>query len=163
MKITRQESAHPKRVPVSGNRNVLTVRGLDQDRYVPRFVNDREDRIARFLEAGYQFVNRDKNGIVSVGDPTAGNSNSVDNRVTKRVGGGVVAYLMAIPREFYEEDQKAKQAEIDDLESGIRRPNQSNRAISEEVDYGNVSLNSKLGGREEREPTYSKFKREPTT
>ena len=157
MKMTRQETAHPTRIPVSSNRNPLKVRNLDQSRYVARFVNDVEDRIARFLEGGYQFVGQD--GKLVVGEATAGTSSMVDSRVKKPVGRGVTAYLMAIPRELYEQDQAAKQREILEVEDSIRRPNKKASPISEEVDYGKVSITSKVGGKNDETPDFTKFER----
>lgn len=160
MKMTRQESVHPKRVPVSSNRAPLTVKGLDQTKYVARFVNDIEDRIAKFLIGGYQFVNRDKDGRVVVGEPTAGTSSAVDQRIKKPVGHGVTAYLMAIPREFYEEDQRNKEREIAAVEAAMKRPQKSNRnVINEEVDFGSVAVESKLGGLNDDDPKLEHFKR----
>jgi hypothetical protein len=66
-----------------------------------------------------------------------------DSRMKKSVGKGVVAYLMAIPLEFYEEDQRAKQREIDEMEKAIKRPGKG--VISKEVDYGSVSIESQMG------------------
>lgn len=158
MKVSRQESAHPKRIPVSSNRAPLKVANLDQSKYKARWVNDRDDRIARFLEGGYQFVNND--GKLIAGEATAGTSSMVDSRIKKPVGRGVVAYLMAIPIEFYEQDQAAKAREIDDLEDSIKRPHKARRsAVSEEVDYGRVSITSKLGGQTDETPDFTKFER----
>lgn len=135
---TKDKSVHTKRIPVSSNRAPLKVRGFDQANQVGRWVNDIEDRIAKFLEGGYRFINQD--GSISAGENTAGTASMVDSRVTKRVGRGVVAYLMALPRDLWEEDQKAKMREVDAMEAAIRRPGKG--AVSEEVDYGNVSITS---------------------
>lgn len=138
----KEQSAHPKRVPVSSSRAPLKVNGFDQTNQVGRWVNDIDDRIIRFLEGGYQFVNQD--GSLSVGEGgSAGSASSVDSRVKKPVGKGVTAYLMAIPREFYEADQAAKQREVDATEEAMKRPGKG--SISKEVDYGTVNVQSKFG------------------
>lgn len=162
MKMARSESAHPTRVPVSSNRAPLAVRGLDQSRYVARFVNDVEDRIARFIEGGYQFVSRDKDGNISIGEATAGTSSAVDSRIKKAVGRGVVAYLLALPRELYEEDQAAKQREIDEIEDSIKRPTKKSGPLSNDIDHGRVSIANRRGRRDTPENTIS-FSKEPTT
>lgn len=133
-----EKSVHTKRIPVSSNRAPLKVKGFDQTNQVGRWVNDIEDRIAKFLEGGYRFINQD--GSLTVGEKTAGTASMMDTRVTKRVGRGVTAYLMALPRDLWEADQKLKQREVDAIEAAIKRPGKG--VISEEVDFGKVSITS---------------------
>jgi hypothetical protein len=52
--------------------------------------------------------------------------------VTKSVGGGRVGYLMAIPEEFYKEDQAAKQAQVDASESAMRKPNLKSKQVEDQ-------------------------------
>jgi hypothetical protein len=94
-----------KRVPL-GTRDRLkypTRKG-----YVRRVFNDKDDRIQRALDAGYEFVTDNLPG----GDPRAGAPTQVGAKVMKEVGGGTKGYLMEIPEEYYKEDQKAKQDRI---------------------------------------------------
>lgn len=130
----RQTEVRTSRVPVSSNRAPLAVKGFDQTNVRGRWVNDIEDRIARFLEGGYKFVNRDN--TLGDGEGSAGSSSAIDSRVRKPVGRGVYAYLMALPVELYEADQKAKQREIDLTEAAIKRPG----ALSPELDRARVSI-----------------------
>jgi hypothetical protein len=108
-KIVRER---PKRVPI-GTRNVLTAPA--KAGYVRRWVNDRDDRIERFREAGYEVVD----GDVQVGDPRAGDPTKTGSPVMKSVGGGVKAYLMEIPKEWYDEDQKAKADRVNEMEKAL--------------------------------------------
>ena len=104
----------PKRVPI-GTRNVLTYPPIPG--YVTRVVNDTEDRIQRFKEAGYEVVTSDE----LLGDRACGAAGSVGSEVSKPVGGGRRGVLMKIKEEFYKEDQAAKQKEVDEKEASLWR------------------------------------------
>jgi len=107
-----------KRVPVSGNRNVMTVTDLDPN-YSYRWVNDTSDgRIERFQLGGWELVERKDH---KVGDRTAGTSKGTTSLITKMVGKDVTAFLMRINMEFYEEDQAAKQVAISESEEDMKR------------------------------------------
>jgi hypothetical protein len=122
-----------KRVPI-GTRNVLKF--SKRPGYVRRVVNDVDDRIQRFKDAGYEIVHGDETG----GDPIAGAASKMGSAVNKPVGGGVTGVLMEIPEEYYHEDQAAKQAEIDKIESGMRRKLRPDQADERLGQYGNVSI-----------------------
>ena len=81
-----------------------------------RWVNDTEDRLLRFTEAGWEFVT-DKN--LTVGEPTVNASKETGSVVVKRVGGDREAYLMCIDKEWYDEDQAAKSQAVDDQERAM--------------------------------------------
>ena len=123
----------PRRVPVAESRNRLTVEGkLDRKNFVQRWVNDQDDRIARFKEAGYEFVT---NEGISVGDPTVDYKSTSDTSIVRKgVGGGKVAYLMQIPREYYEEDQAKKQAQVDEIEESMIQ------SVNAEHNYGKIDI-----------------------
>ena len=95
-----------------GKGDILTIKGLvDTDEFVYRWMNDVQDRLPRALEAGYTFVDRD--GKI-VGDTTAEVARGGEGSILcKLVGPNMMAYAMKIPREWYNEDQAAKQNEID--------------------------------------------------
>ncbi len=108
----------PRRIPVSGPRDVLTVAGKDPN-YVYRMVNDVDDRIERFKRGGYEIVTSEHEiGMSTVERSTR--TGKFGAAVTKQVGGGVTAVLMRIPKEFYDEDQAAKAAEVDKTEAAMR-------------------------------------------
>ena len=135
---SRQEPVHKTRVPVASNRAPLTYKGLDRENFEPRFVLDRDDRIAMFLEAGYEFVK--PNGS-SVGDKTVESSSGLDSRVSKSSGGRKL-YLMQLPKKFYNEDQLAKQKVVDEIENGMRR---SKADRDSAADYGKVEIKTGRG------------------
>jgi len=117
------------RTPV-GQRNILTVKGKDPA-YEYRIVNDVEDRITQFQEAGYEIVQSD---TVEVGDKRASNGTSVGSAKQLSVGQGTKAFVMKIKKEWYEEDQRAKQGQIAATESAIKDPTLNGG------DYGSTKL-----------------------
>lgn len=122
-----------KRIPVSGNKNVMTVADRDPN-YMYRWVNDNRDgRIDRFKQGGYEFVEKNDH---EVGDRTAETSTGATSLVTKMVGKDVTAYLMRIPMEFYEEDQEAKIKAIAESEEDMKRQLNSGTNGT----YGNVKF-----------------------
>jgi hypothetical protein len=121
----------PKRTPV-GSRNVLSVVGKE-DGYVYRFVNDSGDRVAQYLEAGYEMVPA---SAVRVGDKRVNNPTPEGSNAQVSVGHGQKGFLMRIKDEWYKEDQAAKQAHVNELEQAIKN-------ISGKADFGNVSISTR--------------------
>lgn len=113
---TATRVSRPKRTPING-RNVLTVTGKDPN-YVYRIVNDVGDRIALF-KAGYELVDSDS---VKVGDRRVNVASAEGSKAQVSVDReGTKAFVMRIPKEWYEEDQKAKQSQVDELEQSIKK------------------------------------------
>ena len=113
--ISKAPVGRVTRTPV-GQRNILTVKGKDPN-YEYRIVNDVDDRIAQFQEAGYELVETDS---VDVGDKRVSQGTTVGSKKQFSVGGGTKAYVMRIKREWYDEDQRRKQQRVDAQESSIR-------------------------------------------
>ena len=110
-----------ERTPVSGSRDLLTVRGKREDleyRWV-RDVSETGHRIFIFNEAGWFFVPA---GDVRVGQSQVYETSDHGSIVRVPDGGGSYLYLMAIEKEFYDEDQMAKHKELLDEERNITRP-----------------------------------------
>lgn len=129
-----QASQRKKRIPVSGDqRNVLTVRNKQPD-FEYRFVNVVNDRVQRFLDAGYEVVTQEEAG--PIGDPRVDSSQGTSSIVEKGVGMGTKAVLMKIPKEFYEEDQANKQKRVDELEAMMKQDAKKGR-------YGDLTISSK--------------------
>lgn len=126
--ISKAPSGRVKRQPVGG-RNRLTVQGKDPN-YVYRIVNDEEDRIARFQEGGYELV---PDEAVKVGDNRANKTSSEGTIKQLSVGGGRKAYVMRIRKDWYEEDQKAKQDHVTSVEATTKQKALDGR-------YGSVSI-----------------------
>lgn len=108
----------PVRIPVSGERNILTVHGKDPN-YEYRFVNDVDAgmRIQKFKDGGWEVVEKES---VSVGDKVVDGGSQVGAVTTRYVGQGVTAVLMRIPKEWYNEDQETKQAKLDEIDDAMR-------------------------------------------
>lgn len=139
MRETREEmksKVRPDRVPVyEANRNKITVEGLDHENFQYRWVNDKENRLNVFLQAQWEFV--PKKGL-KAGDGGIDMSSRTTSAMSKGMGGGVVAYLMRIPKDIWLMDQNRKEREeVAALEADMRR-NAQNAS-----DYGRLSINSK--------------------
>ena len=109
-------SARPKRTPISG-RNILTVKGKEAG-FEYRIVNDSGDRIEMFKDAGWELVDSKD---VTVGDRRVDRTTSEGSKAQVSVGGGTKAFVMRIPKEFYDEDQAAKNKRIDALEESMKQ------------------------------------------
>lgn len=112
VKDTRTERV-ADRVPVSGNRDVLTVDGKE-DGFHYRWVLDKGNRISKFKRGGYEVVTHD----VSVGDARVGTPSPTGTPVVADTGSDKL-YLMRILLEYYKEDQDAKEAQTRALEESM--------------------------------------------
>lgn len=113
--LSKVPSGRPQRIPVS-QRNILTVKNKDPN-YEYRIVNDVDDRIAQFKDAGYELVS---DTVAEVGDKRANAASSIGTAKQISVGQGVKAHLMRIRKEWYEEDQMAKQTKVMDIERATK-------------------------------------------
>lgn len=128
-RATRKE--RKQRIPFGVHKTKMSLDGslrerLDSSGKVPRWVNDDAGggRITQALEGGYDFVTPKGEQI---GDPDASSRAETEgSRISRIVGtheDGTPkrAFLMAIDKDFYEEDFAAKQGEIDKIDEAIRR------------------------------------------
>ena len=113
--ISKAPVSRVTRVPVS-QRNILTVRGKDPA-YEYRVVNDTDDRIAQFIEGGYELVD---DNSTDVGDKRVSQGTAVSSKKIFSVGQGTKGYLMRIKKEWHEEDQAKKQAFVNSQEASIK-------------------------------------------
>ena len=109
--IVKSPSGRTKRAS-DVKRGPLTVRGLESG-YHYRFVNDTDDKIEAFREAGYEPV-LDKD--VSIGEKRVDRASAEGGVKTVAVGGGTRAVLMRIRQDWYDEDQIEKEKHIRALE-----------------------------------------------
>lgn len=132
--MTRQATQvapeRPKRVPVSG-RNRLEVKNKEPG-YVYRVVNDVDDRVERLMQAGYEICPEARVG--AIGNKRVDSPSALGSSATVSVGKGVRAVVMRQKEEYYKEDQAAKQAEIDELESTMK---------TSRSDYGSMKINER--------------------
>ena len=114
--VAKSPKGRVSRTPI-GVRNVLTVKGKDPD-FEYRFVNDTGDRVEQFKEAGYEVV---QSGSVRIGDKRVTAATPEGSAATASVGGGDKAVLMRIRKDWYKEDQAAKQSVVDQQESDMKQ------------------------------------------
>ena len=101
--------------------DAATMSKLKAEDKVPRWINEKDNRIREAQDGDYEFITSEG---VSTGED--GKVEETDRKVRKVVGkhkdgSPMYSYLMAIPREFYEEDQKAKEdinRKVDDAIKG---------------------------------------------
>ena len=131
MKINEKPTTRVKRASINGTRNVLTVSGKDPN-YEYRVVNDTGDRVAMMQERGYEVVT-DKS--VTVGERRIANPTQEGSPVQASVGGGTKAYVMRIRKDWYDEDQQAKAAQVAETEAAMKRD-------AKEGMYGKLEIGS---------------------
>lgn len=110
------------RVPVSGIRDILTVMGKDPN-FVYRFIVDEDEqgsRIMRFNRGGWEFARQDQ-GSLMVGKECVYKSKQEGSIIRLHTGDGKYSYLMRIKKEWYDEDQAAKAADILEVEETITK------------------------------------------
>ncbi len=132
----------PARVPLHTRR---ALDALAHPGFVRRFVNEDYGRVDAFIEAGWALVTNDKNesSEVRLQDGTA-----VGSVVRKVVNKGAnanakTAVLMEIPEEFFQEDARAKQAKVDEIEAAYDPA--KFKLDPNAVNYGELKQKTKLG------------------
>lgn len=103
-------SVREDRVPIHGNKNILTVEGQEPGFHYC-WVTDYN--APRYERASYEFVTHS----VVVGDRRIDAAPGIGAKVSIPGGNGVTLYLMRVPNEFYEADMKDAHKKIDDLEA----------------------------------------------
>jgi hypothetical protein len=107
------------RTPLGTHRSKLTVQDRDPA-YQYRYINDSPGRVEQARAGGYEFVDDQKTGDTGETNTGLGSRTAV-RAGTNADGSGMNAYLMRIPREFYEEDQAEKEKvnqKVDDAING---------------------------------------------
>lgn len=105
------------RSPAAGLRDKLSVYDKDPN-YHYRWVRNDEGRIRWFQERGYEVVTKEH----EVGDKVVDQGSQLGSAVTKFGGGTVTLVLMRILREWFDEDQAAKEDAIAATEATMKRP-----------------------------------------
>lgn len=131
-KVNRSD--RPKRVPINGYRNILTITGQEPGWHYC-IVNDGTQAGGRnyipiFQNAGYEFVTHG----FEIGDRRINAASQIEGKCSIAVGNGVTGFVMRIQQEYYDEDQALLQAENDTAEEGMYRNLNSN----EDGQYGKV-------------------------
>jgi len=104
------------RVPMHESRRLRFPQRKGYHRHV--FNDDvKTNRIQRALDGGYEFVMENVEGR----DHRVGDASRVGKNTSQMVGDGVMGFLMEIPQDLYDEDQKAKQQKLNLQEAEIKR------------------------------------------
>lgn len=117
--IAKAPSGRVRRNPLE-RRSRLSARGKE-DGYEYRFINDDGDRIAQKMEEGWEHVPK---SAVKVGDKRVDNVSPEGSVSQVYVGSGEnpkKGFLMRIRKDWYEEDQKAKQDYVDATEQATKQ------------------------------------------
>jgi hypothetical protein len=130
--IAKAPSGRVTRTPV-GVRNVLTVKGKDPN-YVYRIVNADEDRVEQYEAAGYEVC---KASDVKVGDRRVNKGTPEGSIQHFSVGGGTKGVVMRIRKDWYEEDEAAKQREVNATEETMKAD------ALKSGDYGKLEIGRK--------------------
>ena len=133
-----ETKVRPNRTPISGNRDILTVSGMDPN-YHYRWVLAEEElsvRIQKFIEAGYEFASSETH---RAGQNDVYASENVGSIVRKPAGDQRYLYLMRILKEWYEEDQALKELELQQREGAISRERNPNDK-GDDGQYGSVKI-----------------------
>jgi hypothetical protein len=134
---TKRLSERPRRSSLA-RRSRLSLQEMDPN-YHYRLVNcnleEDPDRVAHLQEIGYEVVPGKAAG--KTGDNQVDKPSALGSAAEVSVGRGTKAIWMRIPKEYFQEDQAAKQAEIDALEQ--RAP--------KSADYGSMTIESSKNSR----------------
>lgn len=127
--IVKTPKKRPQRTKIEG-RGVLTVKGKDPN-YHYRVVNDIHDRVQDFIDNGWELCQANE---VRVGDKRVETTSAIGANAEITVGRTVSqkAFVMRIPKEWWEEDQRYKEQEADAQEETMKRDPAG--------DYGNIKL-----------------------
>lgn len=112
-------------------RGPQSIAGEKDPNYVYRFVNDTGSRIANFQAAGYEIVKDDE---LTVGDSRVFDPSDLGSGKKVTSNDGTVSYLMRIKKEYYEEDQAAKQNYINETERAMKQQ------ATQSADYGTIKV-----------------------
>lgn len=125
-KLQRKE-----RIPVNGNRDILTVMNKKPELEY-RWVVDTPGRIEKFKQGGWEVV---QDEALTVGQKAVDTGSKLGSAITTSRGGQTLV-LMAIPKEWYDEDQLAKQEKVDSLEALMMQETRSGRVEGQSGFYG---------------------------
>jgi len=121
--LKRVSTGRRRRVPLGTPEQKLSVpQAQDDPDSVYRWVNDLPGRLQKALNGGYEYV---EDPTLQIGSGSTSGNAEQDSRVSRLVGKDakgfpMMAYLMKISRNIYEEDQAVKQEAIDDVDKTIR-------------------------------------------
>ena len=128
----RPDRKEHTRVPMHA-RDVTTVKGKKDHKYY-RWCLDINNKILRYMDAGYEFV---EDQALSIGQMSV-NPKTRTGNVVSMTSGDRTLYLMAIDKELYEMDQKAKSIEVNEMEKTMYAKTRAAADYAREFDVDNT-------------------------
>ena len=129
-----KRTERPVRIPMSGSRKRMHIDEEFQDpNYHYAWINDQRDLLFRAKRAGYETVYAAE--IPSWGQTDVDSANPTESAISMPVGGGVIAYLLKQPMEYFLEDQEAMNAIVDDREADMKKELNSTEGTYGEVKF----------------------------
>ena len=115
--MTRETTKRGARKPLF-QRGPLAISGDKDPNYHYRVVNDTGSRIHNFKQAGYEMVT---DPDLVVGDGRVFDASDLGSAKRVISNDGTTSYLMRIKKEYYDEDQAAKLAQINEIEDTMKK------------------------------------------
>lgn len=116
----REPSGRHRRIPLGTLRKKMTLEGIEipPNKVAHWFVGEARAQMA--LAAGYTYV---INPAAKVGEGPENQREHMNAKISRVVDRekGTRAYLMWIDKEWYDEDQREKQKEVDEIDKAIHR------------------------------------------
>ncbi|KKN77966.1 hypothetical protein LCGC14_0355310 [marine sediment metagenome] len=114
--MPRNAANRKERIPLGGRRQKMAA--PERLGYHRHWFNDIGNRLADCKAAGYTFVNDKETLDETQGDEVGTRKCMVVG--TQESGQPLYAYLMELPQKLYDEDQAAKQVDIDEMEAAMK-------------------------------------------
>lgn len=115
--ISKAPEGRVRRSPL-GRKQILRTEGKDPA-YEYRFVTDENGRVEQFVDNDWEFVTKDQ---VKVGERRVERASPEGSKSQVDLGQGRKGFLMRIKKEFYLEDQAAKQDSVNESEASMKQP-----------------------------------------
>tara|TARA_R100000781_G_scaffold62400_1_gene39632 strand:+ start:174 stop:608 length:435 start_codon:yes stop_codon:yes gene_type:complete len=130
----KEEEVKQVRTPIGGQRTQLQLSeadqaALDEAGFLPRWINDIGGRLEAAKAGGYEHVTKEE--ATSLGHGAVMEREDLGHVVSRIVDKrtGDRAYLMKIRKEFYEEDQRAKEERNMQVDRAMRSVDQGGQNI----------------------------------
>ena len=111
-------------------RGPMVIHGEKDENFEYRYINDTGSRIQLMREAGYELV---ENTELKLGDSRVSDPTNLGNALSVTSNDGTKSYLMRIKKEWYLEDQQAKEQSNAELEKALKQD-------ATQMDYGKVEI-----------------------
>lgn len=123
-----------RRVPMSGSRLRMHIEEADKDQdYHYAWINDSNGLLQRAHQAGFEHCTR--KDFPFWGEQQIDMGDGSGQLVAMQVGGGITAYFMKQPMEYYLEDRAELDAMVDAKEADLKRT-----LAQEEGIYGDLDI-----------------------